>query len=340
MKCENCGNEHDGSYGSGRFCSEKCKQIFVGFKEHPCKCKFCGKTFKNGRSLGGHVPACKQNPNKLKNRKKIDNTRIKNFNQKNPFQTYSIICQNCGKVFVVNLRKKQFEQGNYNKTCSNKCAHSRKHTNESRQKQSKSIKKFIQNHGSCGNVKPTQTKLIKCICEECGKEFQIWNKRYACGKRLVFGMFSKRFCSRKCLQQYKNKIIQRITKLRCERGEFGGNNCEAYRKNKCGWYKGIYCGSSWELAFVLWKTYNGFTVQRSNKILPYEYNGKTLNYYPDYEIDGITYEIKGFEDDKSLIKHQTYPWIEYYNKTKMKPIIKQVKKIFGNNFTQLLEQHK
>lgn len=80
MKCENCGNEHDGSYGSGRFCSEKCKQIFVGFKEHPCKCKFCGKTFKNGRSLGGHVPACKQNPNKLKNRKKIDNTRIKNFN--------------------------------------------------------------------------------------------------------------------------------------------------------------------------------------------------------------------------------------------------------------------
>ncbi|MFW5988461.1 MAG: HNH endonuclease signature motif containing protein [bacterium] len=28
MKCENCGNEHDGSYGSGRFCSSKCARGF------------------------------------------------------------------------------------------------------------------------------------------------------------------------------------------------------------------------------------------------------------------------------------------------------------------------
>ena len=120
-------------------------------------------------------------------------------------------------------------------------------------------------------------------------------------------MFSNRFCSEECLQQYKIKASQKSAKLRCERGEFGGNNGETYKKSKRGWYRGIYCGSSWELAFVLWKTYNGFNVQRSNKVLPYEYNGKTLNYYPDYEIDGITYEIKGFEDDKALVKHKAYP---------------------------------
>lgn len=28
MKCENCGHEHDGSYGSGRFCSSKCARGF------------------------------------------------------------------------------------------------------------------------------------------------------------------------------------------------------------------------------------------------------------------------------------------------------------------------
>jgi len=28
MKCENCDNEHDGSYGSGRFCSVKCARSF------------------------------------------------------------------------------------------------------------------------------------------------------------------------------------------------------------------------------------------------------------------------------------------------------------------------
>jgi len=28
MKCENCNNDHDGSYGSGRFCSSKCARGF------------------------------------------------------------------------------------------------------------------------------------------------------------------------------------------------------------------------------------------------------------------------------------------------------------------------
>ena len=28
MLCENCGSEHNGSYGSGRFCCEKCAKSF------------------------------------------------------------------------------------------------------------------------------------------------------------------------------------------------------------------------------------------------------------------------------------------------------------------------
>ena len=48
MICENCGKEHDGSYGSGRFCSEECarsystKNIKGQLKE--AKCIDCGKT--------------------------------------------------------------------------------------------------------------------------------------------------------------------------------------------------------------------------------------------------------------------------------------------------------
>lgn len=30
MNCENCGNEHDGSYGSGRFCRSECSRSFSG----------------------------------------------------------------------------------------------------------------------------------------------------------------------------------------------------------------------------------------------------------------------------------------------------------------------
>lgn len=32
MICENCGNNHDGSYGSGRFCDQKCARGFSTLK--------------------------------------------------------------------------------------------------------------------------------------------------------------------------------------------------------------------------------------------------------------------------------------------------------------------
>jgi very-short-patch-repair endonuclease len=34
MKCENCDNEHNGSYGSGRFCSDHCRRSFVAKQRH------------------------------------------------------------------------------------------------------------------------------------------------------------------------------------------------------------------------------------------------------------------------------------------------------------------
>lgn len=46
MKCENCNKEHDGSYGTGRFCSRKCRYSWIGkksnktMKEHGLKNNF------------------------------------------------------------------------------------------------------------------------------------------------------------------------------------------------------------------------------------------------------------------------------------------------------------
>lgn len=68
MKCENCGNEHDGSYGSGKFCSEHCRRSFCGKKnkKHVCnfkckkapygtwKCNACNLVFSTRRELSCH----------------------------------------------------------------------------------------------------------------------------------------------------------------------------------------------------------------------------------------------------------------------------------------------
>ena len=49
MICENCGKEHDGSYGSGRFCSKECARSYATNHEQnkhqlkEAKCINCGK---------------------------------------------------------------------------------------------------------------------------------------------------------------------------------------------------------------------------------------------------------------------------------------------------------
>lgn len=49
MKCEKCGCEHDGSYGSGRFCNIRCANSIGGISVNGTKivpCKMCGKDVK------------------------------------------------------------------------------------------------------------------------------------------------------------------------------------------------------------------------------------------------------------------------------------------------------
>ena len=72
MICENCGKEHNGSYGSGRFCCISCAKSFSTKninKYKSAKCINCGKEItirKNASSLQCLCDECKQ----LKNNKK------------------------------------------------------------------------------------------------------------------------------------------------------------------------------------------------------------------------------------------------------------------------------
>lgn len=80
MKCEYCKKEHDGTYGSGRFCSDKCAKGF---------------STKNKRSL-------------------ISETLKKIIKEKYPL--ISKKCEKCGKEFLV--KKKKINQKTCSKKCS------------------------------------------------------------------------------------------------------------------------------------------------------------------------------------------------------------------------------
>lgn len=70
--CENCGKEHDGSYGSGRFCSDSCRHSFCAKKVKNRVNNFnikpkiegwqskCGQTFLTRKLLRLHNKDCKE----------------------------------------------------------------------------------------------------------------------------------------------------------------------------------------------------------------------------------------------------------------------------------------
>ena len=140
-----------------------------------------------------------------------------------------------------------------------------------------------------------------------------------------------------------SKTKQRIT---C-----GNPNCISqihslnnHRQNKtwgkCGYFQGIWCASSWELAFVAFHLYHHNIIIRCPLIFTYNHESKTKRYFPDFIIDDIIYEIKGQLTEQVYIKTQAVKDAGYnimiIDREKIIPIINQVKTLYNvKNITEL-----
>ena len=100
-------------------------------------------------------------------------------------------------------------------------------------------------------------------------------------------------CSDECFKKYLS--------LRIKESGTGG-----YRENsgygKSGRYKGIYCASTYELIFLAFHIEIKSNIKRSKERFVYTLNGKNHFYYPDFEIDNVIYEIKGYATEKTSLK--------------------------------------
>lgn len=68
-------------------------------------------------------------------------------------------------------------------------------------------------------------------------------------------------------------------------------------------FNSINFDSSWELAFYIYCIDNNKSISKPTKSFTYEYQGKIHYYYPDFDVDGQLYEIKGnqfFKDDGTM----------------------------------------
>lgn len=78
--------------------------------------------------------------------------------------------------------------------------------------------------------------------------------------------------------------------------------CGGFRKHagrgKKGKYKGYYCDSTYELAYIIYCLDHNINFKRNTTIYyTYEYKGKVYKYYPDFITDNGFVEIKGYHTE-------------------------------------------
>lgn len=270
-------------------------------------CKYCGKQCTNHSALTSHETFCKSNPN-------LDD-------KYKPYE-YKGVCQKCGKEFVkVYKNISEFgiykRKGKLSKFCCRSCANTHVISEETKEKIKIGRKLFDELHPNYwqeiqGEFTKTG-KFQKRICKECGKSYV-----YEKGK----GM-SKSYCCPECKHEYLSKHT-------------GG-----YRKGsghgKSGWYKGIHCDSSWELAFLVYHLDKNLYIERYKGVRKYIFNGVEKEYHPDFITDVGIIEIKGYYTDQVKAKQSQNEDIIIIDKTDIIPYLEYVELHYGKNFTYLYD---
>lgn len=294
-------------------------------------CKYCGKEFPD-KSLGGHVARCKMNPNyektcanDRKNLRKGSETSAKNKKSKVVLVKFEQICPKCGKEFEIECSESVYKRGKYKKFCSSKCANSRIHSEETKQKTANSLKEYYKTHdlpiGFCGckDKNGNYCRYKTYICKYCGKEFTVGDKRNTGGRQ---------YCSNECRKAWIKENVK-----------WGGCR-DGSGRGKSGWYKGIYCSSTWELAYVIYCIDHNIPIERCKEKRSYTYKGKVHNYHPDFVTpDGIV-EIKGYVTEQWLEKEKQNPDVKTLYKDDMEKYLKYVHDNYTNCLTDLYDDSK
>lgn len=112
-------------------------------------------------------------------------------------------------------------------------------------------------------------------------------------------------------------------------------------RGKKGWYKGYYCDSTWELAYVIYNLEHGILFSRNTKSFNYVFNCENKKYYPDFLLETGEYvEIKGYYTRQFYAKILHFPKefsLLVYDKSTIKPYLDYVINKYGKDFHNLYE---
>lgn len=190
-------------------------------------------------------------------------------------QIIEIVCEKCKNPFF----QKQYNKICKQRFCSRSCSHSsRSHSLETKRKIGNTLK-------NSAKAKLTRALTVKPkipkTCPLCNKEFEV----FECSKNRIY-------CSKQCYKNDNNCKYRTVS---------SGGYREGSGRGKSGFYKGIYCQSTWELCWVIYNIDHKVIFKRFKGII----KGNGITYVPDFVLeDGTIVEIKGYED-KIKVKQKT-----------------------------------
>ena len=167
-----------------------------------------------------------------------------------------------------------------------------------------------------------------------GKEYYVWNKgktglQVAWNKGLI-GSTTGRAST-------EEQELARRAKISEKAKVSNGGYRQGSGRGKKGWYKGFFCDSSWELAYVVYCLDHDIDIKRNTQKRQYVWNGEIKNYIPDFIVKGIFTEVKGYKTEQWLAKLNANPDIKVLYEKDLEPILEYVKGKYGKDFVSLYE---
>lgn len=137
----------------------------------------------------------------------------------------------------------------------------------------------------------------------------------------------------KVSEETKKKISET-----CKNNKLSGGYRKGSGRGKKGTYKGYYCDSSWELAYVIYNLDHSIKFERNEELFPYEFNGEQHKYKPDFIENGVYVEIKGYFTEQVKAKEFAFPYqLKYIDKDTIKPYLEYAEQAYGKDFIKLYE---
>jgi hypothetical protein len=132
----------------------------------------------------------------------------------------------------------------------------------------------------------------------------------------------------------KSRKLSEIAK----KNNYGGYKIGSGR-GKHGWYKGYWCDSSWELAFVIYNLEHNISFIRNIKKFEYRCNNENHYWIPDFIMSNVYYEIKGYLTAKDKCKFANFNQpFKVLREKDVKYMIDYAISKYGKNYIKLYEK--